>query len=97
LGNVADSSLLPASVSFSSFQLLSIMPIFLAAGVLRVRNCQVTSLISGFAGPLSTVTPIAVVIFCLTTPMKRVWAPPITNMTVPATASASASTIAEFL
>jgi hypothetical protein len=75
LGNVADSSLLPASVSFSS-QLLSIMPIYVAAGVLRVRNCQVTSLIGGSAGPLSTVTPIAVVIFCLKTPKKPVWARP---------------------
>jgi hypothetical protein len=56
---VADSSLLRASVSFSSSQLLSIMPIFVAAGVLRVRNCRVTSLISDSAGPLSTFTPIA--------------------------------------
>jgi hypothetical protein len=65
---VADNSVLPAAVSFSSSQLLSIIPIFLAAGVLRVRNCRVTSWISGSAGPLSTFTPITVVIRCSKNP-----------------------------
>jgi hypothetical protein len=41
------------SVRSSSSQLLSIMPSFLAAGEETVRNCRVTALIRGFAGPLS--------------------------------------------
>jgi hypothetical protein len=42
------------SVRSSSSQLLSIMPSFLAAGEETVRDCRVTALTRGFAGPLST-------------------------------------------